>query len=239
MCAPALQAGGHRFDPGWLHSQNPCKRAVFANRALVQTPVAGVRWKRFGSPLLGTGWLSRHGRRRTSQEACDEGGCGSRGRRALWGGLHGGGCVPTATLRRPCWLPPSPSARRWRAWSDHRYAHRSGGEARAGAQSHRRRSSQFAKNRSFAIIPAAAGDRGPFDQAQGDEPKRHLYGAQIGTGILSSGAPCPVLLDCPHALRRGVGWSQARHRAGTRGEGGNWPRPRLQSRARAIPDPSG
>jgi hypothetical protein len=27
---PALQAGGHRFDPGWLHFGNPCKRAVFA-----------------------------------------------------------------------------------------------------------------------------------------------------------------------------------------------------------------
>jgi hypothetical protein len=141
--APALQAGGRRFDPGWLHSQNPCKRAIFATRAPAQTPVAGVRWKRFGSPLLGTGWLSRHGRRRTSQEACDEGGCGSRGRRALWGGLHGGGCVPTATLRRPRWLPPSASARRWRAWSDRRYAHRSGGEIQAEASPRRRRNPVF------------------------------------------------------------------------------------------------
>src|SRR5450755_4671664 len=26
---PALQAGGRRFDPGWLHLKNPCKEAVW------------------------------------------------------------------------------------------------------------------------------------------------------------------------------------------------------------------
>jgi hypothetical protein len=44
-----LQAGGHRFDPGWLHSQDACKHAGFADGVFVRTPTAGVRWKRFGS----------------------------------------------------------------------------------------------------------------------------------------------------------------------------------------------
>ncbi len=47
--APALQAGGHRFDPGWLHSQNPCKQAGFGTSGRAPALAAGVGWKRFGS----------------------------------------------------------------------------------------------------------------------------------------------------------------------------------------------
>jgi hypothetical protein len=47
--APALQAGGHRFDPGWLHSQNPCNQAGFDRTCDALALVASAGWKRFGS----------------------------------------------------------------------------------------------------------------------------------------------------------------------------------------------
>jgi hypothetical protein len=47
--APALQAGGHRFDPGWLHPQNPCVHAGFDTAGSAPELAASGGWKRFGS----------------------------------------------------------------------------------------------------------------------------------------------------------------------------------------------
>jgi hypothetical protein len=46
---PPLQAGGRRFDPGWLHSQNPCNQAGFDAAGHAATLAASAGWKRFGS----------------------------------------------------------------------------------------------------------------------------------------------------------------------------------------------
>jgi hypothetical protein len=52
-----LQAGGHRFDPGWLHSRNPCVRAGFDTTGHASALAANGGWKRFGSLRALTGRL--------------------------------------------------------------------------------------------------------------------------------------------------------------------------------------
>ena len=44
-----MQAGGRRFDPGWLHPQNPCVQAGFDTAAHAPALAASAGWKRFGS----------------------------------------------------------------------------------------------------------------------------------------------------------------------------------------------
>src|SRR5438876_2391836 len=41
--APALQAGGHRFDPGWLHWRSACKWAVLDRSGVLRE--GGQAWK--------------------------------------------------------------------------------------------------------------------------------------------------------------------------------------------------
>jgi hypothetical protein len=47
-----LQAGGHRFDPGWLHPQNRRFHAGFCTVGQPAPLAASVGWKRFGSASI-------------------------------------------------------------------------------------------------------------------------------------------------------------------------------------------
>ncbi len=47
-----MQAGGHRFDPGWLHTQDACVQAGFDTAGYAPTLAPSAGWKRCGSASL-------------------------------------------------------------------------------------------------------------------------------------------------------------------------------------------
>src|SRR6202042_1004926 len=68
--SPALQAGGRRFDPGWLHSRKAWKMAAIEAVGGENGGAFRPRWKRYGSlwnadvvrpvVLLADGWCCWH-----------------------------------------------------------------------------------------------------------------------------------------------------------------------------------